>query len=106
MNKQLTPKARRGMKNAYVEVRCGTPHSSIYIPNRGWKCRYARGFVIHQESGLLIKKHDCHWCNGYWLLPALTPKDKRICSNCGGPAVPTGEPSCWPDLFIVEDFVD
>jgi hypothetical protein len=93
-------------KVAWVEVVCGVDHASIYVPSQGWVCRYSRGMVTHVASGLIIRAHSCHLCNGYWLLSATTPPEKQLCDNCGGPAQPTGEPSCWPDLLVVNDFVE
>jgi hypothetical protein len=65
---------KRMQKEALVEVQCGLDHASIYIPGKGWKCRYARGMVTHKESGLIIVTHNCHECGGFWLMPALTKK--------------------------------
>jgi len=92
------------LKQAKVEVMCGLPHNSIHIPSQGWKCRYARGYVKHRESGLIIRSHDCHWCNGYLAVPAFTPVEERRCDNCGGPLVPTGESAGAPDLLMLADF--
>jgi len=91
---------------AYVEVECGVDHSSIWIPGHGNACRYARGYVEFKKSGIRVRGHDCHWCNGFWLMKATTPKEQQICDNCHGPARTTGQESCWPDLLMVDDFVD
>lgn len=93
-------------KVAWVEVVCGVDHSSIYVPGVGWTCRYARGFVSYKDTGIIVYKHDCHRCNGFWLMKANTPPEKRRCTNCHGPAIPSGQPSCWPDLVVLKNFLD
>lgn len=96
----------RMQKTALVEVMCGMDHNSICIPGQGWKCRYARGYVGIGDTGLRSKSHECHLCGCFWALPALAPPEKQICDNCGGPAVATGQTSCFPNLLMVDNFVN
>lgn len=92
-------------KQAYVEVRCGMNHSGNWMPGKGYICRYARGNVHINDTGLVSKPHECHLCGCYWCLPATTPKDKQICANCGGPLIITTDNSVWPDVLMVRNFV-
>lgn len=105
---EVTEQVKRSILSvALVEVRCGTDHSSIYIPGKGWSCRYARGFVGIGDTGLISKRHECHLCGGcFWCLPVTTPKDQQVCSNCGGPLEITQGRSVWPDLFMATEFTD
>lgn len=99
----LTPRLQ---KNALVEVQCGTDHSSIWVPGKGYTCRYARGYVGILDTGLISRSHHCHECSCYWTMKATTPKEEQRCDNCGGPLIVTADSSCWPGVLMVDDFVD
>lgn len=81
-------------KTAWVEVVCVD-----HYDNPDLHCKTVN---IHGPG----HDHKCHCCNGYRLMKATTPQKKQVCDNCYGPVRWSGESSCFPDLLLVNDFID